>query len=130
MNMNLKKYIAEIKDFPIKGILFKDICPLLANPKAFAYAVKQMTLVAKKYKPNVIVGPESRGFIFGCPLALALNIPFIPVRKPGKLPRKKYLWKSKNWIFWNWTMYSCRRHKTKLPSPYSGWHSCHRGNIN
>jgi adenine phosphoribosyltransferase len=86
--MDLKKYIADIKDFPIKGILFRDITPLMNDGKAFAYASDQMIQYAKKLNAEVVVGPESRGFIFGCPVAYALNIGFVPVRKPNKLPRQ------------------------------------------
>ncbi len=85
--IDLNLYIAEVKNFPKPGILFKDICPLLATPKAFQYSVSEMAKLVKNYNPDIIVGPESRGFIFGCPLSLMLGIPFIPVRKPGKLPR-------------------------------------------
>jgi adenine phosphoribosyltransferase len=86
--MDLKKYIADIKDFPIPGILFRDITPLMNDGAAFAYASQQMIKFAKDHNAEVIVGPESRGFIFGCPVAYALNIGFVPVRKPNKLPRE------------------------------------------
>ncbi len=86
--MDLKQYIAEIKDFPKEGILFRDITPLMANGEAYAYACKQITEFAKEVGAEVIVGPESRGFIFGCPVSTELGIGFVPVRKPGKLPRE------------------------------------------
>lgn len=86
--MNLKEYIADVKDFPIEGILFRDITPLMANGDAFKEACDQMYEFAKKVGANVIVGPESRGFIFGCPVAKDLGVGFIPVRKPNKLPRE------------------------------------------
>ncbi|MGN1344850.1 MAG: adenine phosphoribosyltransferase [Traorella sp.] len=86
--MNLKDYIASVQDFPIKGILFRDITPLMANGEAFREACIQMSDFAKKVGATVIVGPESRGFIFGCPVAKDLGIGFIPVRKPNKLPRE------------------------------------------
>lgn len=86
--MDLKQYIAEIHDFPKEGIVFRDITPLMANGEAYAYACKQMTEFAKEVGADVIVGPESRGFIFGCPVATELKIGFVPVRKPGKLPRE------------------------------------------
>ena len=86
--MNLKEYIATIKDFPKEGILFRDITPLMANGEAFAEATRRFTEFAKKVGADVIVGPESRGFIFGCPVAYNLEVGFIPVRKPGKLPRE------------------------------------------
>lgn len=86
--MDLKQYIAEIKDFPKEGILFRDITPLMASGEAYAYACKQITEFAKEVGAEVIVGPESRGFIFGCPVSTELGIGFVPVRKPGKLPRE------------------------------------------
>jgi adenine phosphoribosyltransferase len=86
--MNIKDYIADIPDFPIEGILFRDITPLMANGDAFAEVTNQMIEFANQVDAEVIVGPESRGFIFGCPVAYAKNIGFVPVRKPGKLPRE------------------------------------------
>lgn len=86
--MNLKDYIATIKDFPIEGILFRDITPLMLDGKAFKHACDEMISFAKKVGATVIVGPEARGFIFGCPVAYALEVGFAPVRKPGKLPRE------------------------------------------
>jgi len=85
--MELKKYIAEIMDFPKEGISFKDITPVLQSPVAFKYAVSQMTNYAKGLGVEVVVGPEARGFLFGVPTALDLGVGFVPVRKPGKLPR-------------------------------------------
>lgn len=86
--MDLKKYIADVKDFPIEGILFRDITPLMANGEAFNEACNQIVGFAKQVGATVVVGPESRGFIFGCPVAKDLGIGFIPVRKPNKLPRE------------------------------------------
>lgn len=86
--MDLSKYIATIKDFPIKGILFRDMTPLLGNGEAFSYATQQFIEFAKDLNIDVVVGPESRGFIFGCPVATTLGVGFVPVRKPNKLPRK------------------------------------------
>ncbi len=86
--MNLKDYIASIQDFPKKGILFRDMTPLLQNKEALKYALDQICDFAKNVKADIIAGPEARGFIFGTPVAYALNIGFVPVRKPGKLPRK------------------------------------------
>ncbi|MBI5573575.1 MAG: adenine phosphoribosyltransferase [Elusimicrobia bacterium] len=86
--MNLKKLIRDVPDFPKQGIIFKDITPLLKNPKGFKSAINQM---AKKYKDkniDKIVSMESRGFIFGSTLALKLGCGFVPVRKKGKLPYK------------------------------------------
>ncbi len=86
--MNYKDYIAIVEDFPIKGISFKDITPLLSNGEVFKSITNEIAAYAKKVGANVIVGPESRGFIFGCPVAVELGISFVPIRKPGKLPRE------------------------------------------
>ncbi len=86
--MNLKDYIASIPDFPKKGILFRDITPLMANGEAFKQATEELAAFAEKTNAEIIVGPESRGFIFGCPVAIMRGIGFVPVRKPGKLPRE------------------------------------------
>lgn len=83
----LNEYIATIPDYPEKGILFRDITPLMQNGDAFKYSVDKMTEFVKKLNATLIVGPEARGFIFGCPVATNLKIGFSPVRKPGKLPR-------------------------------------------
>lgn len=91
--MNLKNYIATVKNYPIDGVNFRDITPLMANNEAFHYACQQMIEFAKKVGAEIIVGPESRGFIFGCPVAYALNVGFVPVRKPNKLPRKTISYK-------------------------------------
>lgn len=91
--MDLKKHIASIKDFPEKGIIFRDITPLMANGEAFAYACNQMLNFARERKVDVVVGPESRGFIFGCPVAKDLKVGFVPVRKPNKLPRETISYK-------------------------------------
>jgi adenine phosphoribosyltransferase len=86
--MDYKKYIADIPDFPIPGILFRDITPLMANGEVFKAASDDIIEFAKQVNAEVVVGPESRGFIFGCPISYALGIGFVPVRKPGKLPRE------------------------------------------
>lgn len=86
--MELKNYIASIQDFPKEGILFRDMTPLLADAEAFHYAIDKLAEFAKQCGATVIAGPEARGFIFGTPVSYKLNIGFVPVRKPGKLPRK------------------------------------------
>ena len=86
--MNLKDYIATVEGFPKEGISFKDITPLMQNGEAFKYACKEIAEFAKEVGATIIVGPESRGFIFGCPVSYELGIGFVPIRKPGKLPRK------------------------------------------
>lgn len=91
--MDLKNYIADIQDFPVEGVLFRDITPLMADGAAFHEACDRIIKYAKEKNVDVIVGPESRGFIFGCPIAYALKIGFVPVRKPGKLPRETVSYK-------------------------------------
>lgn len=87
MAVDLKKYIASVKDFPNKGIIFRDITPLIQNPEAYRAATHALAAYAKKRGAEVIVGPEARGFIVGCPVAYELGIGFVPARKPHKLPR-------------------------------------------
>lgn len=82
----LKSNIRDIPDFPKKGIIFKDITPLLADPKAFKLAVDLIADNYKNKKVDKILGAEARGFIIGSALAYKLNAGFIPARKPGKLP--------------------------------------------
>jgi len=85
--MDLRKFIRDVLDFK-PGITFFDITPLLADPAAFRYAIDALAERYKDSKANKIVAAEARGFIFGAPLAYRMNIGFIPVRKPGKLPYK------------------------------------------
>ena len=84
--MDLKKYIRDVPDFPQPGILFRDITPLLREPAALAFVLDQMAEYVSARGVDVIVGIESRGFLFGVPVAARLGLPFVPVRKPGKLP--------------------------------------------
>lgn len=86
--MNYKDYIADVPDFPEEGIIFRDISPLMANGEAFESAIQEIVNFAKDKDVDVIVGPEARGFIIGCPVAYELGIGFIPARKKGKLPRE------------------------------------------
>lgn len=82
--------IHTIPDYPVKGVMFRDVTSLLEDPRAFSLSIE---LLVQKYQDQgftKVVGTEARGFLFGAPLALALNIGFVPVRKPGKLPRKTY----------------------------------------
>ncbi len=84
--MDLKSYIRDIPNFPKPGILFRDITPLLQSADAFSHTID---LLAQRYESDeldVIVAVESRGFLFGAPLAYKLGKPIVPVRKPGKLP--------------------------------------------
>ena len=91
--MDIKDYVASIPDFPIEGILFRDITPLMADGEAFHQACEELIEYARKIGAEVVVGPESRGFIFGCPVAHELHIGFVPVRKPNKLPRETISYK-------------------------------------
>lgn len=84
--MDIKNLIREIPNFPKSGILFRDITTLLNNPEGLRYIIDILTEKCSEFEPNYIVGMESRGFIFGTPLAYNLKVGFIPVRKPGKLP--------------------------------------------
>ncbi len=86
--MNLKDYIATIPNYPSEGIMFRDVTPLMADGEAFKYVCDKLTEFAKEKGAEMLVGPESRGFIFGCPVACNLGIGFAPVRKPNKLPRE------------------------------------------
>jgi adenine phosphoribosyltransferase len=84
--MDLKALIRDIPDFPQPGILFRDITTLLADPQGLRFAIDELARRFQNSQVDMIVGPESRGFIFGVPLAYALGCGFVPVRKPGKLP--------------------------------------------
>jgi adenine phosphoribosyltransferase len=86
--MDIAQYIRDIPDFPKKGIIFKDITPLLQEPEAFRYVIDQFYEHYKEMGADVIISAESRGFIFGAVLAYKLGCSFVPVRKPGKLPYK------------------------------------------
>jgi len=81
--------IRAIPDYPKKGIIFRDITPLLGHPELFKYVIDELAELCKNQGITKIVGIESRGFIFGAPLAYALGIGFVPIRKKGKLPYKK-----------------------------------------
>ncbi|MEJ2104098.1 MAG: adenine phosphoribosyltransferase [Ignavibacteriaceae bacterium] len=86
MPADLKKYIRSIRDFPIKGVMFRDITTLLKDPLAVRETLNQLLSFTSELKVDRVVGVESRGFIFGAMLANELNAGFVPVRKPGKLP--------------------------------------------
>ncbi len=88
--MDLQTLIRPIPDFPKPGILFRDITTLLNNPEGLRYTIDTLAEKCAPLNPDYIVGMESRGFIFGTPLAYKMNIGFIPVRKPGKLPAPVY----------------------------------------
>ncbi|GLB46970.1 adenine phosphoribosyltransferase [Philodulcilactobacillus myokoensis] len=89
MAFNFDKYIATYPDFPKKGILFRDITPLTENGNAFRQTVNKIADFVKSKNADLVVAPEARGFIIGCPVAYKLGIGFSPARKEGKLPGKK-----------------------------------------
>jgi adenine phosphoribosyltransferase len=84
--IDLRAHIPEIPDFPKPGILFRDLLPLLADPAVSAEVVRRLVAFAEPLRPDVIVGAEARGFLFGPTLAHQLGCGFAPARKPGKLP--------------------------------------------
>lgn len=87
--MRLEDHIRDIPDFPQPGILFRDITPLLKDADAMAYVINSFTEHFKNAGLDAVVSIESRGFLFGAPLAYNLGLPLVPVRKPGKLPADK-----------------------------------------
>lgn len=86
--MDYAKYIARVDNYPEPGIIFRDITPLMGDGKAFSSAVQEIVEYAKEKEIDLVVGPEARGFIVGCPVAYAMEVGFVPVRKKGKLPRE------------------------------------------
>lgn len=86
--MKFQDYIKNVPDFPIEGIQFKDITPLIGDGPAFRAAINELADFAKAQGATVIIGPDARGFIIGAPVATTLEVGFVPVRKPGKLPRE------------------------------------------
>ena len=82
----LEDYVVSIPDFPEKGIIFRDVTSILEDAEGLHLAIEQLEEKLKDTKFDVVVGPESRGFIFGMPLAYNLRKPFVPIRKKGKLP--------------------------------------------
>ena len=88
--MNLKKYIRSIRDYPKKGILFRDISTLIKDEKAFAESISQIVERSKKFKIDKIAAIESRGFVFASAVSYLLKKPFIMLRKKNKLPADTY----------------------------------------
>ncbi|MFJ7974785.1 adenine phosphoribosyltransferase [Peribacillus sp. JNUCC 23] len=86
--MDLKQFITIVPDWPKPGISFKDISSLMENGEAYRYATDQIVEYAQDKQIDIVVGPEARGFIIGCPVAYSLGVGFAPVRKEGKLPRE------------------------------------------
>jgi adenine phosphoribosyltransferase len=87
---DLKDSIRTVPDFPIPGIQFRDITSLIENPEAFNQSLLELTSLTMNFKATKLIGIESRGFVFGAPIARDLDLPFIMARKPGKLPGKIY----------------------------------------
>ncbi|OGO40369.1 MAG: adenine phosphoribosyltransferase [Chloroflexi bacterium RBG_16_57_9] len=87
--MDLATYIRDIPDFPVKGVLFRDITTLLKHPAAFREAIERMAEHYRGWEIDLVAAVESRGYIFGAPLAAQLGAGFVPVRKMGKLPAQK-----------------------------------------
>lgn len=81
-----RELIRDIPDFPLPGIMFKDIAPVLADSAALAAMVGELVEVCRSFRPDAVVAVEARGFLLGSPVALALGVGLVPVRKPGKLP--------------------------------------------
>lgn len=90
MEKKLKSVIKDVPDFPKQGIIFKDLTPIFKDRKIFKSLIDYLYKRYKNKKLDAIVAIESRGFIIGAPLAYKLGVPFIPARKPGKLPRETY----------------------------------------
>ncbi len=90
MNIDLKKKIRTIVDFPVKGVRFRDVTTLMKDAEGLAAAIDQMVDSVSDLEFDIVAGPESRGFIFGVPVAVKLHKGFVPVRKPGKLPGEVY----------------------------------------
>ena len=86
--LDLRAYVRDIPDFPRPGIVFKDITPLLLDPKALKRAVAALAEIAEPLEPELVVAAEARGFILGAALALECGVGFVPARKPGKLPHE------------------------------------------
>lgn len=86
--MDLKQYVTEVNNWPKEGVSFKDITTIMDNGEAYKYATDQIVEYAKNKEIDIVVGPEARGFIIGCPVAYSMGVGFAPVRKRGKLPRE------------------------------------------
>lgn len=82
----LSRFIRDVPDYPVPGVNFKDICPLLQNASALKLAVSSIVEIVVALEIDVVAAPDARGFIFGVPVAMALNCGFVPIRKAGKLP--------------------------------------------
>ncbi len=88
MSLDLRDRILDVPDFPTEGIVFKDVMPLLADHEYLAESIRQLADWTRPREPDLILGAEARGFIFGGALAYELGVGFVTARKPGKLPRE------------------------------------------
>jgi len=88
MTLDLRDRVRDVPDFPTKGVVFKDLMPLIADPEYFAETIRRLSEWARPREPDLVLGAEARGFIFGGALAYAIGSGFIAARKPGKLPRE------------------------------------------
>ena len=88
--LDLKKFIRTVNDFPIDGIVFRDITSLIETPEAFIKACDELTKITKEFNAEIIASIESRGFIFAGTIARDLSLPFVLARKPGKLPNETF----------------------------------------
>ena len=88
--LDLKKFIRTVDNFPIEGIVFRDITSLIETPEAFVKTCDELTRISKQFNANIVASIESRGFIFAGTIARDLSLPFVLARKPGKLPNETY----------------------------------------
>ncbi len=88
--LDLKKFIRTVNNFPIDGIVFRDITSLIETPEAFVKTCDELTKITRKFGADIVASIESRGFIFAGTIARDLNLPFVLARKPGKLPNQTY----------------------------------------
>ena len=88
--LHLKKYVRTVRDFPIKGITFRDITSLIETPEAFIKTCDELTNITKEFDADIVASIESRGFIFAGSIAKDLKLPFVLARKPGKLPNETF----------------------------------------
>ena len=88
--LDLKKFIRTVNDFPIDGIVFRDITSLIETPEAFIKTCDELTKITKEFNAEIVASIESRGFIFAGTIARDLSLPFVLARKPGKLPNETF----------------------------------------
>ena len=89
--LDLKKFIRTVENFPIDGIVYRDITSLIETPEAFVKTCDELTRITKQFEANIVASIESRGFIFAGTIARDLSLPFVLARKPGKLPNETYI---------------------------------------